>query len=63
MFENTSEEKASVRIVSNLTNVWFPGTKDVAIAIKNINAQGNTSATLEYQVGSKCIQSRRKNKI
>lgn len=34
MFENTSEEKASVRIVSNLTNVWFPGTKDVAIAIK-----------------------------
>lgn len=39
-------------IVSNLTNVWFPGTKDVAIAIKNINAQGNTSATLEYQVGS-----------
>lgn len=52
MFENTSEEKASVRIVSNLTNVWFPGTKDVAIAIKNINAQGNTSATLEYQVGS-----------
>lgn len=52
MFENTSEEKASVRIVSNLTNVWFPGAKDVSIAIKNINAQGNTTATLEYQVGA-----------
>lgn len=52
MFENTSEEKASVRIVSNLTNVWFPKNKDVAIAIKGINAQGNTSATLEYQVGA-----------
>ena len=52
MFENTSEEKASVRIVSNLTNVWFPGTKEVSIAIKGINAQGNTTATLEYQVGA-----------
>ena len=52
MFENTSEEKASVRIASNLTNVWFPSNKDVAIAIKGINAQGNTSATLEYQVGA-----------
>lgn len=52
MFENTSEEKASVRIVSDLTNVWFPKNKDVAIAIKGINAQGNTSATLEYQVGA-----------
>lgn len=52
MFENTSTEKASVRIVSDLTNVWFPANKDITIAIKGINAQGNSTATLEFQVGA-----------
>lgn len=52
MFENTSTEKASVRIASDLTNVWFPANKDITIAIKGINAQENSTATLEFQVGS-----------
>ena len=33
-------------------NVWFPAGKDITIAIKGINAQGNTTATLECQVGA-----------
>ena len=52
MFENTSAEKASVRIANDLTNVWFPAKKDVAIAVKGINAQGNTTATLEVELGA-----------
>lgn len=57
MFENTSAEKASVRIVNNITCVWFPNSKDVSIAIKGINVQGNTTATLECQVGSNTYNS------
>ena len=51
MFEDESG-KTSVRIASNLTNVWYPTGSDINLKIKGINAQGTTSATLEYEVGS-----------
>lgn len=52
MFENVSTEKASVRANEGLGNVWFPAGKEVAIAIKGINVQGATTATLECEVGA-----------
>jgi hypothetical protein len=52
MFECLSEEKPTIRSSNNLGNVWFPAGKDITIAIKGINAQGNTTATLECQVGA-----------
>lgn len=52
MFENVSAEKASVRANEGSGNVWFPNGKDVTIAIKGIDVQGATTATLECQVGA-----------
>lgn len=51
MFEDESG-KTSVRIVNNHTNVWFPTGSDITLKIKGINAQGTTTATLEYEVGA-----------
>ena len=51
MFEDESE-KTSVRIASDYTNVWYPTGADINLKIKGINAQGATSATLEYEVGA-----------
>ena len=51
MFEDASG-KATVRVVNNYTNVWYPTGSDIDVKIKGINAKGATTATLEYAVGA-----------